>query len=140
MTDFAAARRHMVDSQVRPSDVTDLRIITAMQDVARERFLPERDAALAYLDLDAPVGAGSRSRRMLKPMVLAKLLQAAELRPTDRVLDVGSLTGYGAAIIARLAGSVVALEEDTTLARRSETPNGRRPRHARLLQRTSRRI
>lgn len=114
MTDFATARRHMVDGQVRTADVTDLRILSAMQDIAREQFVPPASAGLAYLDLDLPVGEGA-SRRLLKPMVLAKLIHAAEVTSTDRVLDVGCATGYGAAVLARLAGQVVALEQDASL-------------------------
>jgi protein-L-isoaspartate(D-aspartate) O-methyltransferase len=117
MFDLAAARRMMVDSQVRTSDVTDQRIIAAMLDLPRERFVPERDASLAYLDRDVTVLAGSPPRRLLKPMVLAKLIQAADVGPTDHVLDVGCATGYSAAVLARLARSVVALEEDSTLVR-----------------------
>ena len=113
MNVFDAARRHMVDSQVRPADVTDLRILAAMSEVARERFLPDALAGLAYLDLDVAIGS---ARRLLKPMVFAKLLQAAALAAGDRVLDVGCATGYGAAVLARIAGEVVALEEDATLA------------------------
>jgi protein-L-isoaspartate(D-aspartate) O-methyltransferase len=120
MTDFAAARRHMVDGQVRTSDVTDLRIIAAMLELPRERFVPPAHADLAYLDLDVPVAAGGGAagagRCLLKPMVLAKLLQAVALRADDRVLDVGCATGYSSALLARLAGFVVALEEDATLA------------------------
>ena len=114
MTDFAAARRHMVDSQVRTADVTDLRIIAAMQDIPRERFVPPAEAGIAYLDLDVPAGEGGR--RMLKPMVLAKLIHAADIADTDRVLDVGCTAGYGAAVLAHLAAEVVALEEDAKLA------------------------
>jgi protein-L-isoaspartate(D-aspartate) O-methyltransferase len=74
-------------------------------------------ADLAYLDLDMPVGAGrDGTRRLIKPMVVAKLIQAADLAPGDRVLDVGCTTGYSAALLARVAGEVHALEEDTTLA------------------------
>jgi protein-L-isoaspartate(D-aspartate) O-methyltransferase len=113
MLDFAAARRMMVDSQVRTSDVTDLRLIAAMLTVPRERFAPKESAELAYLDADLPVAAG---RRLMKPMVLAKLLQAAEIGETDRVLIVGCATGYSAAVIEHLAGSVVALEQDPGLA------------------------
>jgi protein-L-isoaspartate(D-aspartate) O-methyltransferase len=114
MTDFAAARRHMVDGQVRTADVTDLRIISAMLEVPRERFMPPASAGLAYLDLDVPVSA---TRRLLKPMVLAKLIQAAEIGPTDHVLDAGCGTGYTAAVLARIAGQVVALEQDAGLAK-----------------------
>lgn len=114
MTDFVSARRHMVDGQIRTTDVTDLRVISAMLEVPRERFVPPASAAIAYLDLDVPVGA---SRRLLRPMVLAKLLQAAELEATDRVLDVGCATGYTAAVLARIAGQVVALEQDAGLAK-----------------------
>jgi protein-L-isoaspartate(D-aspartate) O-methyltransferase len=116
MFDFAAARRMMVDGQVRTSDVTDQRLIAAMLEVPRERFVPERQAALAYSDIDLPVGEGPGARRLLKPMVLAKLLQTAEIRPQDRVLDIGCATGYSSAVLAQLADSVVALEEDPALA------------------------
>jgi protein-L-isoaspartate(D-aspartate) O-methyltransferase len=125
MIDFAAARRMMVDGQVRTSDVTDQRLIAAMMEVPRERFLPPELADLAYLDLDAPASAAPPSagapsapaRRLLKPMVLAKLIQAAEIKDGDHVLDVGCATGYSSAILGRLAASVVALEQDPGLAR-----------------------
>jgi protein-L-isoaspartate(D-aspartate) O-methyltransferase len=119
MIDFAAARRIMVDSQVRTSDVTDLRLIAAMQAVPRERFVPPEQADLAYLDFDAPAAAaeaGKPARRLLKPMVLAKLLQAADIGEGDHVLDVGCATGYSSAVLAQLAHSVVALEQDPGLA------------------------
>jgi protein-L-isoaspartate(D-aspartate) O-methyltransferase len=122
MIDFVAARRIMVDSQVRTSDVTDLRLITAMLALPRERFLPPEQADLAYLDFDAPASttaAGKPGRRLLKPMVLAKLLQAAEIQSGDQVLDVGCATGYSSALLARLAGSVVALDEDAGLVERA---------------------
>jgi protein-L-isoaspartate(D-aspartate) O-methyltransferase len=114
--DFATARRMMVDGQVRTSDVTNLQLISAMLDVPRERFVPAASADIAYLDLDVPVSERPMSRRLLKPMVLAKLIQAAEVRVTDRVLDVACATGYSSAILARLASEVVALEEDADLA------------------------
>jgi protein-L-isoaspartate(D-aspartate) O-methyltransferase len=116
MTDFAAARRNMVDGQVRTADVTDLRVISAMLEVPREQFVAPAMAGLAYLDLDVPVGAGASSRRLIKPMVLARLIQAADLSATDRVLDVGCVTGYAAALLARIAGEVLALEQDAALA------------------------
>src|SRR5262249_30361754 len=105
--------------QVRPSDVTDLRLIQAMLDVPREGFVPLDKTALAYLDIDVPVSApapGRPARHLLKPMVLAKLIQTADIGPSDHVLDVGCATGYSVAIISCLAGSVVALEEDPDLA------------------------
>lgn len=117
--DFATARRMMVDGQVRTSDVTNLQLISAMLDVPRERFVPAASADIAYLDRDVPVSEhleGPMSRRLLKPMVLAKLIQAAEVRGTDHVLDVACATGYSSAILARLANEVVALEEDADLA------------------------
>jgi protein-L-isoaspartate(D-aspartate) O-methyltransferase len=114
MTDFAAARRNMVDGQVRTADVTDLRIISAMLDVPREAFLPPAKAALAYLDLDVPLGNG---RCLMKPMVLAKLIHAADIAGSDRVLDAGCATGYAAAVLGRIAGQVVALEQDAGLAK-----------------------
>jgi protein-L-isoaspartate(D-aspartate) O-methyltransferase len=120
MIDFAAARRMMVDGQVRTSDVTDLRIIAAMLELPRERFVPAASADLAYLDLDAPVSqatSGEPVRRLLKPMVLAKMVQAAAVKAEDRVLDVACATGYSSALLGRLARSVVALEEDPALAR-----------------------
>ena len=115
MVDFAQARRTMVDCQVRTADVTDLRVIAALLEVPRERFAPGREA-IAYLDADLPVASGRAARAILKPMVFGKLLQAAEIGPGDRVLDVGCATGYSAAVLARLAGHVVALEEDTQAA------------------------
>jgi protein-L-isoaspartate(D-aspartate) O-methyltransferase len=88
-----------------------------MLELPRERFVPAERAALAYLDGDLAVSpAGRPARHLLEPMVLAKLVQALELEAGDRVLDVGCATGYSAALLARLAGEVVALEEDAELA------------------------
>jgi protein-L-isoaspartate(D-aspartate) O-methyltransferase len=120
MIDFAAARRLMVDGQVRTADVTDARLLSAMLELPRERFLPEDKASLAYIDLDLPVGdTGRPVRRLLKPMVLAKLIQAAEIENSDRVLDIGCATGYSTALLAKLAGFVVGLEENEVLANRA---------------------
>jgi protein-L-isoaspartate(D-aspartate) O-methyltransferase len=116
--DFAQARRMMVDCQVRTDDVTDLKIIDAMCDIPRERFVAADCANLAYLDRDLPVDAKS-GRYLLHPRLLAKLVQAAEVGPDDKVLDVGCATGYSSALLARLAKSVVALEEDADLAARA---------------------
>jgi len=114
MVDYARVRRAMVDSQVRPHDVTDRRILAAMLEVPREEFFPPAQRALAYLDAELPV-AGKRT--LLKPLVFSKLLQAAAIKESDRVLDVGCATGYSSAVLGKLAGSVVALEEDPALAR-----------------------
>jgi protein-L-isoaspartate(D-aspartate) O-methyltransferase len=120
MTDFAAARRMMVDGQVRTADVTDLRLLAAMLELPRERFFPDDKASLAYLDLDVTVSApGQPVRRLLKPMVLAKLIQAAGIAGSDHVLDVGCASGYSTALLTHLAGSVVGLDEDTALARQA---------------------
>ena len=120
MIDFAAARRMMVDGQVRTADVTDPRLLSAMLELPREQFFPEDKVSLAYLDLDAPVNeTGLPVRRLLKPMVLAKLIQTVSLAETDHVLDVGCATGYSTAVLARLARSVVGLEEDAALVRQA---------------------
>ncbi len=118
MVDFQTARRAMVDSQVRPSDVTSLELIAAMLAVPREAFVPDHLAALAYLDRDLPFEAGGKEppRFLMKPMVLARLIQAADPRPQDRVLVIGAGTGYSAAVLGRLAGAVTALEENETIA------------------------
>jgi protein-L-isoaspartate(D-aspartate) O-methyltransferase len=107
MSGFAAARQKMVDGQVRPSDVTDIRILDAMLAVPRETFVPQNKRALAYLDLDLDVGEGGPAGQVLiKPALLAKMLQAAEIKETDRVLVVGGAPGYAAAVIARFASQV----------------------------------
>jgi protein-L-isoaspartate(D-aspartate) O-methyltransferase len=117
MFNAAAARRLMVEGQVRTADVTDADLLDAMLTVPRERFLPPAQAALAYLDDDVPIGAG---RALMRPMVFAKLIQAAKVRAHDRVLDVGGGTGYSAAVLSRLSGAVIALEEDANLARHAK--------------------
>jgi protein-L-isoaspartate(D-aspartate) O-methyltransferase len=114
MFDSATARRIMVDGQVRTADVHNPGLIAAMLDVPRERFVPPGLSEQAYVDCDLEIAKG---RSILKPMVLAKLIQAARLRPEDHVLDVGCGLGYSSAILARLVGSIVALEEDAQLAR-----------------------
>jgi protein-L-isoaspartate(D-aspartate) O-methyltransferase len=113
MTDFAAARKQMVDAQLLPNKVTDARLIEAMGAVPRELFLPEALRGVAYVDEDVQVAPG---RYVIEPMVFARLLQAAAIRSTDAVLDVGCATGYSAAVLSRLAGVVVAVEEDAALA------------------------
>jgi protein-L-isoaspartate(D-aspartate) O-methyltransferase len=121
MSGFSTARQNMVDGQVRPSDVTDARIIDAMLAVPREAFVPENKQALAYLDLDLDVSdGGSTGRFLIKPAVLAKMLQAAEIKETDRVLVVGCASGYAVAVIARLAPHVSGTESDAALAAKAK--------------------
>jgi protein-L-isoaspartate(D-aspartate) O-methyltransferase len=117
MIDFAAAREAMVDRQVRTADVTSYPIIAAMLTVPREDYVPEALRPVAYLGEHVPLGPG---RVLLDPRVFAKLLDALDLGPSDLVLDVGCGLGYSAAVLARLAEAVIALEEDPGLAREAE--------------------
>lgn len=110
--DYAAARDHMVDSQVRPNKVIDPRIIRAMRGIPRERFVPPHLVSLAYVDEDVPL---ARGRALMEPMVIARLVQLGRVRDGDRVLVVGAGPGYGAALMAACGGQVTALEEDEAL-------------------------
>lgn len=114
--DFAAARRNMVESQIRPNRVTDRRIIAALGEIPREMFVGEDSAGTAYVDEALALGG---SRYLMEPMAFARLLQTAEIGTDDVVLDIGCATGYTSAVLARLAGTVVALEEDTVFAARA---------------------
>jgi protein-L-isoaspartate(D-aspartate) O-methyltransferase len=113
MFDAAAARRHMVDGQIRTADVTNPSLVAAMQTVPRELFVPPAWASQAYLDGDVPLGHG---RALFRPIVLAKLIHGAQLRAGERVLDIGCGTGYSSAVMARMGASVFALEQDPDLA------------------------
>jgi protein-L-isoaspartate(D-aspartate) O-methyltransferase len=113
MSGFSTARQKMVDGQVRPSDVTDIRILDAMLTVPREAFVPENRRALAYLDLNLDISEGGSAKRFLiQPAVSAKMLQAADIKNTDNVLVAGCATGYTAALVARIAPRVTATETD----------------------------
>jgi protein-L-isoaspartate(D-aspartate) O-methyltransferase len=114
--DFAAARRNMVESQIRTNRVTDERIVAALGEIPRELFVGEDRAAIAYVDEALTLGGG---RYLMEPMAFAMLLQAAEIGGDDVVLDIGCATGYSSAVLARFAGTVVALEEDTGFAARA---------------------
>jgi protein-L-isoaspartate(D-aspartate) O-methyltransferase len=121
MSGFSTARQKMVDGQVRPSDVTDIRIIDAMLTVPREAFVPQNQRALAYLDLDLDVSEGGAAKRFLiKPAVIAKMMQAADIKDTDEVLVVGCASGYSAALVAKLAQRVTATERDPSLAAKAK--------------------
>lgn len=113
MSEFATRRMMMVDTQVRPSDVTKFPIIEAMLSVPRELYVPDDRREAAYVGENLDIGGG---RVVLEPRTLAKLLDALDIQPDEMVLDLGSGLGYSAAVIARLAGTVVAVEEDETLA------------------------
>ena len=117
MTNFAARRTIMVDTQVRPSDVTKFPIIEAMLAVPREAFVPAEKREAAYMGENLSIGP---RRVMLEPRTLAKMLDALNIQPSERVLDVGAGLGYSSAVIAHLAGSVVALEESAELAGAAE--------------------
>ncbi len=113
MTDFAARRRIMVDTQVRPSDVTKFPIIDAMLAVPREKFVPEGKAEAAYMGENFSLDEG---RVLLDPRTLAKMIDALEITSEDLVLDIGCGTGYSSAVILRMAQAVVAVEENEALA------------------------
>ncbi|GAB5390116.1 MAG: protein-L-isoaspartate O-methyltransferase [Alphaproteobacteria bacterium] len=112
MTDYAAARLNMVEGQIRPNKVIDRRIIDAMEHLPREKFVPQRLSGLAYIDEDLPLDNG---RWLMEPMVLARLVQAAEIKGTDAALTIGASAGYAVALIAHLAETSVGVESDAEL-------------------------
>jgi protein-L-isoaspartate(D-aspartate) O-methyltransferase len=111
-TSFATARQHMIESQIRTNKVLDERLIDAMRALPREAFVPESLRARAYIDDDLPLGGG---RFLIEPMVVARLLQVADVRATDNTLVAAAGTGYAAALLAKLASSVVAVEAEANL-------------------------
>jgi len=117
MADYVARRITMVDTQVRPSDVTKFPIIAAMLKVPREAFVPTAKREAAYMGESIDLGAG---RVVLEPRTLAKMLDAVNIQPDELVLDVGCGLGYSSAVIACLSEAVVALEEDATMAPEAE--------------------
>lgn len=117
--DAARQRMNMVESQVRPSDVTDRRIMRAMLEVPRELFVPTELKPMAHMDEKIPLtkaSPGSPARGLMAPRAFAKLVQLAEIGEGAIVLDVGCATGYSTAVIAKIAQTVVALEVDPALA------------------------
>ena len=111
--DFARARQVMVDSQVRTADVTDTRIIAAMRDLPRERFVTAQNRTIAYGDLEVEVAPG---RTLMRPRYLAKLIQALAPKADDKVLEIAGATGYGAAVLGQLCASVITLDQDPDLS------------------------
>jgi protein-L-isoaspartate(D-aspartate) O-methyltransferase len=118
MIDFTTARRNMVDNQIRPNRVTSLALLDALLEVPRELFVPPTARGVAYVDDDIPLQSapGRPSRWLMEPMVFARLVQAAGIDKTDVVLGVGAGCGYGAAVLSRLAATVVAVEDDPVLS------------------------
>ena len=116
MTDFAAARANMVESQIRPNRVTDPALIGALAALPREQFLPVEWRPLAYVDADLAIGGG---RHLMEPMVLARLIQTAAPEADEIALVVGCGTGYAAAVLSRLCETVIGVESDRALAGRA---------------------
>ena len=114
---FAQLRQAMVDSQVRTTDVTDLRLIGALLEVPREKFVPEPRKAFAYIDdhIELPSGAAGK-RYLMEPSPFARLVQLAAIQPADLVLDIGCGTGYSSAVLSRLGNAVIAVESDDDLS------------------------
>ena len=116
-TNFTAARINMVNSQVRPTDVTDYALIDAMLDIPRERFVPSDRRFAAYIDEDVPISRDEGAERyLMEASPFARLAQLTDVGPDDTILDVGCGTGYSTAVLARIGGSVIALESDPDLA------------------------
>jgi protein-L-isoaspartate(D-aspartate) O-methyltransferase len=112
MINEPAARLNMVEGQLRTNKVTDEAVLEGFLTVPRERFVPPRLRGIAYVDDDIPLGGG---RVLIEPMVLARLLQLAEIRKDDKVLEIGCATGYATALLAQLAAQVIALDSDARL-------------------------
>lgn len=111
MTDYATRRTMMVDTQIRPSDVTKFPIISAMLSVPRENFVPRDKREAAYMGDNIDLGG---NRTILDPRTFAKMLDALDIQPTDFVLDIGMGLGYSAAVLSQLGEAVVAVENDQT--------------------------
>lgn len=123
MADSAIARKNMVESQLRTCDITEPRLLDAISDIPREAFLPISLRPVAYSDVDHRLverDNHGQPRYMIKPVIFAKMLKLAEIAESDVVLDVGCATGYSAAVLSRLASSVVAIESDEDMARQTE--------------------
>lgn len=114
--DYTAARHNMVESQIRTNRIIDPAVTAALAEIPREVFVPKPMRGFAYVDEDLDVGGG---RFILEPLVLARLLVGAGIRPTDVVLNIGDATGYATAVVSKLAQTVVALESDPEWAVRA---------------------
>ena len=117
MTDYKMRRQIMVDTQIRPSDVTKFPIIDALLNVPREKFVPDGKREAAYIGENLSIGS---SRVILEPRTLAKLLDALDISNNELVLDIGSGLGYSSAVISRIAELVIAVEQDEGFATEAE--------------------
>ena len=118
VVDQLEARQAMVSGQLLPNKITDERVIEALTSVSRDFFVPKELKGVAYVDEDIEVSPG---RFVMEPMVLAKLVMAANIQKTDVVLELGCVTGYSSAVLGHLAGAVVAVEEDKALAQKADS-------------------
>lgn len=114
MSDFDAARAQMVERQLREREIEDERVLAAMGAVPREEFVPERRRELAYADAALPIGS---EQTISQPWIVAAILQALDLQGTERVLEIGTGSGYSTCLLARLADHVISIERHSSLAR-----------------------
>jgi len=117
-TSIDSARFNMVQQQIRPWDVADDRVLSIMADIPREQFVPAAYRNLAYADMEIPIGEG---QTMLAPKVVAHMLQALDIRTNDKILEIGTGTGYVTACLSHLGGHVVSMEIHTSLAEQART-------------------
>lgn len=113
MIDYQERRTMMVDTQVRPNDVTKYNVIAAMLEIPREEFVPDSRRDVAYVGENIEI---ARGRVVLEPRTIAKMIDALDLQPTELVLNLAAGYGYTAAVLGRLAQAVVAVEEDAEMA------------------------
>lgn len=116
MYDFAQARQNMIDGQLRPNRVTHTGLLEAVRDLPREKFLPPELQRVAYIDDDIPLPNG---RAMLEPLVVCRMIQAADPRPADVALDIGCGSGYTSALLSRLASTVFSIDSDADLVQQA---------------------
>lgn len=117
-TSIERARFNMIQQQIRPWNVADDRVLSVMAEVPREQFVPDAYRSLAYADIEIPVGDG---QTMLAPKVVARMLQALDVQPVDKILEIGTGTGYPTACLSFLGGRVLSMEIHAPLAEQART-------------------